>query len=178
MNEPFDALCELLAQELERQETILALCHAQGDAARTHDIEQLQARTATLTPLIQEAAQAENTRNRLLKDLAQTFGLASTRPTLSPLAAMAPEPWASRIRFYQTRLANVLKETRALVRINAVILRTSLKVVAHAMKALDQCNVGGELFHAYNEGPGSAGYDAGGFEPRQVRQPAIIDQRG
>ena len=167
MNKPFDALCELLAQELERQETILALCHAQGDAARTHDIELLQARTAALTPLIQEAAQAENTRNRLLKDLAETLGLASARPSLSPLAAVAPEPWASRIRFYQTHLANVLKETRALVRVNAAILRSSLKVVAQAMKAIEQC-----------EGPKSAGYDAGGFEPRPVRQPAMIDQRG
>ena len=172
MNELFDTLCSMLDDELERQENILAICRAQAEAARAYDVEHLEARTAALLPLLRDAALAEPLRSRLLDQIALNDLNVQTpepgRPTLREVAEIAPEPWMSRLRHYQWRLREVLDETRAVVQANATALRTSLRVVGQALKAVDQTGA-----------PASPGYSADGFEPASgIAQPALMDQRG
>jgi len=168
MTASFEALCYLLDDELERQENILTLCRAQGESARNHDVEYLEARTAALTPLLQEAAQAEVLRSRLLSQIASETGLSNRRPPLSELIPLAEEPWSSRLRYFQTRFQETLSATRDIVRANAGVLRVSLRVITQAMNTLEQC--------AMAEG---AAYTAAGAGPAEGNvQPAVIDRRG
>ncbi len=167
MDDLLEALCYVLDDELERQETILAICRAQGQSARAHDIEGLEARTGALVPLIQEGVQAEGLRSRLLAQVADRAGLATPTLCLTEVIPMASEPRAARLRFYQERLRDVLRETKAVVRSNAAVLRGSLRVVGQAMKALEQCSID------------AAGYDAQGMESQRTEaQPTMIDRRG
>ena len=167
MDDLLEALCYLLEDELERQENVLAICRAQGQAARTHDVECLEARTAALLPLIQEGVQADGLRTRLLAQIAARAGMSVSRPCLSDVIPHAAEPCASRLRFYQSRLVEILGETKSVVRANAIVLRGSLRVVSQAMKALEQCSAD------------AASYDAQGMGPQRANAlPTVIDQRG
>ena len=167
MTDHLEALCYLLDDELERQENILAICRAQVEAARRHDIEVLEARTAALIPLLQEAAQAEVLRSRLLAQIGMQAGLSSRNPSLSELIVTAEEPWTSRLHCLQERLGTTLCETKEAVRDNAGVLRSSLHVISQTLKTLEQC-----------ASPGPA-YTAAGAEPvGGDLRPTVIDRRG
>ena len=168
MTSLLEALCYLLDDEVERQENILMLCRAQGDAARRHDIERLEAQTGSLVPLLQEAAQGEVLRSRLLSQIACETSLSNPRPSMSDLISVAEEPWRSRLRRLQTRFHETLEATRDVVRGNAGVLRGSLRVIAQAMATLDHCVMTqGPAYTAAGAGP------AGGSA-----EPTMIDRRG
>jgi hypothetical protein len=168
MDALFEALCYLLDDELERQENILALCQAQGEAARRHDIEYLEARTGSLAPLLQETAQSEILRQRLIEQIASQATLSGGPPTLTQLISVANEPWSSRLRHFQTRFQETLGRTRAVVQSNAPVLRASLHVISQAVRTLERC--------AWPEG---AAYTAAGVGPAKANaQPTLIDRRG
>jgi hypothetical protein len=131
-----EALSDLFDEELERQENALSICVSQGQAARAHDIEYLEARTEALSLLIQEAADAEKTRIELVRRIVAHYDLPPERQTLSELIRIAPDPWASRFRDFQARIASVLLNTRSVVRENNRLMRRSLRVVNEAMNVL------------------------------------------
>ena len=163
-----EALCYLLDDELERQENILALCQAQGEAARRHDIEYLEARTGALMALLQETAQSEVLRHRLLDQIASHAALPNRELTLTELISLAHEPWSSRLTHFQARFQETLRATRSVVQANAAVLRTSLHVVSQAMRTLEQCAA-----------PEGAAYTAAGAGASGVSsQPTMIDRRG
>jgi hypothetical protein len=106
-NDLYEALCFLLEDALERQGNILAICRAQGEAARLHDLECLEARTAALGPLLEEAVEAEQLRVRLMQQLAEQYGFSHVPQSMSELIECSEEPWASRIRYLQGRFRAV-----------------------------------------------------------------------
>ena len=67
MEKVLDELCEVLQDELERQENVLAVCRAQGQAARARDVAYLEAKAAALCSLIRETVNAEQERLRLVR---------------------------------------------------------------------------------------------------------------
>jgi hypothetical protein len=168
MDALFEALCFSLDDEIERQENILAVCQAQGEAARTHDLEYLEAKTAALFTLAQEAAQAEGMRRRLLNQIAAQLGVSAEEQRLTELIQLASEPWVSRMRYFQSRLQTILKETRGVARCNAVVLRASLRVLSQAVGALEQC-----------AGAYASSYTADGTEPlKETAAPTLLDRKG
>lgn len=167
MDDFFETLCFALDDELERQENILAVCRAQGQAARAHDIEYLEAKTLALVALMQEAVQAEKTRGLLLGRMAEHLRIPNDRQTLSELIRIAPEPWRGRLSHVQTRLQDTLRETHAVVLSNGGVLRSGLRVLTRSLQALGQCAAL------------DTGYDATGMEPVRKRfQPKVLDQKG
>ena len=168
MTSLFEALCHLLEDELERQRKILEICRAQGDAARRHDIEYLEAQTASLTQLLHEAAHGEILRTRVMNQIVRGGSVTSEHPTLTELAALAEEPWRSRLRELQSNLRETVQTMREVVRGNAGVLRNSLRVVAQAMAVLDHC--------VTSQGPAYTAAGAG----VSVRgtHPTVIDRRG
>jgi hypothetical protein len=168
MDALLEALCFSLDDELERQENILTVCRAQGEAARTHDIEYLEAKTAALFTLAQEAAQAEGMRQRLFNQIAAQLGISAEEQRLTELIPLASEPWGARMRYFQSRLQSLLNETRGVVRSNAMVLRASLRVLSQAVGALEQCA------SAY-----ASGYTADGTEPlKETAAPTRLDRKG
>jgi hypothetical protein len=165
--EQFEALCYLLEDELERQGRILELCHAQGDAARCHDLELLEAKTATLLPLLQESTQAEALRIRLVGQIADATLLSNKRPSMSELILVAEEPWTSRLCAIQERFQESLAKTKNCVRDNSGVLRNALRVISHAMTALEQCASAGPAYTA-----------TGTEQTARTPQPSVIDRRG
>ena len=163
-----ERLCDLLDDELERQENVLALCIAQGKAAREHDHEYLEARTVALGELIEETVRAEAARFDLVGQIVEAYELPIEEQTLSHLIKAAPKPWSLRLRELQHRLRAVLAETQQAVRANSRVMRRSVKVIDEAVTTLTQC------------GPQAGGnYDARGKEKARVaREPSMIDQRG
>lgn len=153
---------------LERQETMLEVCRAQGQAARAHDMEYLEAKTAALTLLIQENAEAEQERLALVKELVAALQLPVEAQTLSGLIEAAPAPYAKRLADFQARMRATLAETRAVVRENNFILRRSMKVVGDAVNTLARCL------------PAQSGqYDQRGDSPAaRGAMPALLDSRG
>lgn len=134
-NTAFENLLKWLEDAAERQENILAVCISQGEAARTRQMEALEARTAALQLLIQEAAEAEQERATLVKDAAAEAGL-TEEVTLSKLIAVAPAEWAARLAQLQKRIGGVLQQTRGVVRENNFVVRRSLRRAEQIIQAI------------------------------------------
>jgi altronate dehydratase len=164
----FEALCTVFEDDLERQENMLVLCRAQGRAAKEHDIELLEARTAAISELVREATDSERLRVALATVLVEALKLSTERQTLSGLIAVAPAPYQGRLADFQTRMQVVLAETREAVRANHLVLRRSARIVSDALESLVDC------------APAPRGqYGARGDEPPgDNQQPALLDQRG
>ncbi|HNR30957.1 MAG TPA: flagellar export chaperone FlgN [Candidatus Hydrogenedentes bacterium] len=168
INDTLNELCAHCDEEAERQETVLEVCRAQLHAARAHDLEQLEAKTAVLLLLIQDTANAERTRLRLLRDVAEHFRLPPGQETLTGLIAAVPAPWSARLREFQARLRAAVEETRHVVRQNRMVMRRSLSVLNRALEAAFQ-----------TAGVSRSAYDARGEARRGVApQAAVLDQRG
>ena len=163
-----ESLCNMCDDELERQETALALCRAQGGALRAQDTACMETKTKALELIIREAIEAEVRRRQLLQEVAERYGLSSECTTLSALIRAVSEPWRRRLAEFQTRMRLLLQEMRATVRANAGLLRASMKVVDEAMGVWEEA-----------AGAAAGGYTAQG-EDRAGKQlqPALIDQRG
>lgn len=167
MDKLFSTLCDSLENELERQENILEVCAATQRAAEANDVEYLEAKTIALVSLLQEAIKEDTSRRGTLLDISRAFGLASPQPTLSAVIEVAPAPWNERLAFYQSRLKQVVNDTRPLVVSNVTTLRAALRVVK-------QC-----LQHIQPHPQSAVGYNAGGAEPAaKHHQPAVIDHKG
>lgn len=164
----FDSLCALFDDELERQENVLAVCRAQGDAARIHDIPTVEARTQALVHLVEDAFEAEKMRVDLLSRVVEYFELPIKKQTLSELIELATEPWRNRLKDFQTRIKTTLAETQKVVIENADYMRRSLKVVDESLReAVDGIPVLPEA------------YEVDGKSQRTVgRRAALIDTRG
>ncbi|HEO70394.1 MAG TPA: flagellar protein FlgN [Candidatus Hydrogenedentes bacterium] len=174
MNEPstmdtlLDALCASLEDEVERQQTALALCRAQAKALCAQDTEYLEAKTHALELVMAESEEASASRQVLLADIAGRCGLEEDWVNLSALIRCAPEPWRRRLAQCQREVQTVLREIRGVVRANAGLLRASMRVVEESMGALERS------VHV-----NAAGYGSQGGSVRDVRvQPALIDRKG
>jgi hypothetical protein len=168
LEEHLNKLCDLMEEELERQENVLAITLAQGKAARAHDIEYLEAKTAALTCVLEEGVRAESERLAVLRTVVDAFGLREEEQTLSGLISATPSPWSQRLAHFQVRMQEVLAQTRQAVRDNNRIMRGSLRVI-HSTMAV--------LAHHLHLDPG--GYTAqGGERPKSSRVPNLIDQKG
>lgn len=163
-----DALCDRFDEELERQENVLAVCKAQGAAARVHDLEYLEAKTAALNALMQEFVDAEPGRVRLIEEVRRELDLTPDCDNLTGLIPVLPEPWRTRAREFQHRIRETLLETRQAVMENDSIIRRSMNVVDEALEALVRC--------VPADPPG---YDAQGSEkPGAAVAATFLDQRG
>jgi len=154
--------------ELERQETVLSLCIAQGQAARVHDLEYLEAKTAALSNLAAESAQAEQTRQNLVRQLADHYDLAIPNPPLSAMIAVAPGPFAGRLRELQGRMQAVTSATRGVIAENNRVIRRSLRVVQVALSVLTRCQ----------DAPSGHYGRAGQEQNTTLREAALLDRKG
>jgi len=166
MDELFEAFCFLLDDEIERQETTLAVCIAQGDAARRNDLELLEAKTAALLKLLQETGESEKARAKVMSQLAAHYGLRDDQRNLRALCSVAPEKWRERLDDIRARLQYVLGRARPVVSTNASILRVALKVAGDVLRTL-------QLQEALG-----AEYDGAGALPTRSVLPRMIDQKG
>ena len=167
-HEVLEALCNHFDEELERQETMLAICAAQGEAARAHDFEYLEAKTKAMIALQQEAIDAEAERLALVCQVVDVFELPVERQSLSDLIQVAPDPWRTRLHEFQLRMRTVIADVRRVSQENHAIMRRSLRVVNDALNTVMR----------FNPAAGSP-YDATG-QAGSVRtaHPAVMDQRG
>lgn len=162
-----DALCDCFDEELERQENAGAIVLAQCQAARAHDLEALEARTAALQAVVEEAAAAEKHRLRLLRKVVAEYELDEAHQTLSALVDAVEEPWRTRMAEFQHRMRAVLSDTQRAAREGRRYMRRSLKVVDDALA----------LVQPLSKAP--SGYDESGErQNRAGRFPAVIDRRG
>lgn len=161
-------LCEGFETELERQETLLSLCIAQGEAARAHDLEFLEAKTEAISLLAAESAQAEQKRHELVAQLSEECGLADAEPTLSSFIAVAPERHAVRLSELQTRMREVTTKTRDKVSENSRVIRRALRVVQTALSVITR-----------GEDAPSGHYGSAGEEKNApLRHAALLDRKG
>jgi hypothetical protein len=166
MDDVLARLCRVLDEELERQENVLAVCHAQYEAARAHKIEPLNAKTTALELLIRDAVRAQNARISLFRRLVDAYGIPPEKQTMSGLIAVTPEPWSARLREFQNRMRNVVDEIKVTVRANAALLRASKRTVDQLLKPLSVMGTQGV-------------YDARGTDAVQGRSSStLINQFG
>ena len=160
-----DSLCTLLEDEQERQDNVLALCIAQGQAARGHDVDTLEARTAALNICIEESTHSEKERLALLREVVHYYELPVEKQTMTHLLNIVPEPWRSRLADFQKHLSATLEETARTVRQNNRTMRHSIKIVNDALSCITNFN--------------TPHYDDRGEERQSVSaNPNVIDQRG
>ena len=169
MRSLFESLCDLLENELERQENVLAVCQAQSEAVARNDIELLEAKTGALLALVQEAAQAAAERVCLIKAIIAKY-IETDCPNdlkFDDIAAAAPKHLRQRLEETHARLRSVLKKTRPVALANASSLAAALRA-ADASLALIQTSSRSE-----------ATYDATGRSAGPVpRALTAVDQRG
>ncbi len=128
MNTLLDRLCDALDDELLRQETLLAICRKKREAIRALDVGPLEAHTAALETVLRETFEAEDTRHRLLHEAVERMGLPPEKHTLSQLIAVLPEPWKSRLDYFQCQLRKTLETTQAVTRAYSRELRHYLRL--------------------------------------------------
>ena len=168
MENMLDTLCEVLDEELERQENVLVVCQAQSEAVAAHDIEYLTSVTEALCVLVRDAKEAERRRLEVLRHVVEEYDLPKERQTLSALIAAVPDPWRRRLREFQTALRATVNETRDLLRRNWPSIRRSLRTVSDCLSALEPAE---SRLHQP--------YDVRGDAPLgSRREPAFVDQRG
>ena len=168
IGEKLDAPCEHFDDELERQQNVLVVCRAIGQAARSQDLEYLEAKTEALRVLLGEAMEAEQVRLDLVADVVDFYQLPEDQQTLSGLITQVPMPWQQRMREFQVLMRATLESTRRLVRDNNHVLRRSLGIVTQTLATLSMCQP--ESQGQYNH--------QGGDATRMKSRPALIDQRG
>ena len=167
MSSLFERLCEMLDDEVERQENVLAVCQAQSEAVKTNGLEYLEAKTASLVVLIQEAAQASRERSGVMESIAAEHGLNRVGLIFSDVVAAAPEPLRGRLAESHRRLRAVLKQTRPVAISNASSLRQALRGMRASLAVLGP------------EAPSGSAYDATGMH--ESAKPGLVntmDQRG
>lgn len=168
MNKPLDQLCTLLDEEVERQENVLAVVRGQGEAARTRNLEALNARTSALSALMAEGIEAEQRRIQVVTELVAAYALPMEEQTLTHLIGHAPEPWKHRLAEAQARLRSTVHESQRVVRANELVVRRGLRNVTEVLETF------GEQL-----GMGRPAYDARGNERTGVAtRPAMLDSRG
>jgi hypothetical protein len=161
-------LCDLLDDEVERQENVLAVCNAQRDAVLARDLDALAARTSALELLIRESIHAQAKRHETLRPIVEHFGLEPNRQTMTHLIEVSPEPWKTRLHDIQVRMRLTVDKTRAAVRVNAKVTRQSKRMTDGLIRALRQ-------EHQRNQG----GYtDLGAENAGRIGSPVLMDQRG
>ena len=148
-----EALCDHFDDEWERQEGVLRLCVAQGEAARARDLGSLEHHTAALSVLIQEAIDAERKRLELVQEVVAAYDLPAEAQTLSHLVEIAPEPWRTRMEEFQHGVRATLEETRRVVRSNNAVLRRGLSVANGALAAIG-VGMSNSNYDARGEGAG------------------------
>lgn len=163
-----DGLCDYFDDELERQQNVLLICRAIGRAARSQDMEYLEAKTEALRLQLRDALDAEKTRLALVAEVVEHYHLPTDSQTLSGVIAHVPAPWSQRMREFQVLMRATLESTRHLVRENNLVMRRSLGVLNQTLTALALCQ------------PSSQGhYDDQGGDASKIRSaPTLIDQRG
>ncbi len=168
-HEVFEQVCEVIQDELERQQNVLAVCKAQRAALSANDIEAVEARTAALESLIRDAVGAEAQRHAVLRSAVDYCELPPERQTMTHLVEELPQPWSSRLSHLQKQLKSTIQETQQVNRANARTIHRSRQMTDRCFAALR----GSE-----NDPPGA--YDENGAEPLAQRQetPALLDHRG
>ncbi|MBX7256789.1 MAG: flagellar protein FlgN [Candidatus Hydrogenedentes bacterium] len=163
-----NTLCQLLEDEIERQENLLSVCRSQHEALLAQDLETLQARTEALEALVRETAQAHAMRNSIVQPILAKGGISNANPCLSDLIEAVPVEWKGRLRDLQTRLKAAIAANRTVVRTNARMLRQSLNVTEQLLDTFQACSEG--LAGNYTE-------QGGGTTVRLI-EPVMLDHRG
>jgi len=162
-----DELCDLLADEMIRQERIQETLMKQADAVRTRDLPAMEAATQELQGLHRAFQTARRRQEAVRCQLAGPLGLSPHQTSLSHLIQAVDDPWKSRLSHLQERLQQILQSVESLVRTNSTVLRASNRVVEdrlHALGAEDRTR------QRYPQNRGG--------KQSPVRQPVLIDQRG
>ncbi len=137
-----DTLCQLLEDEIERQENLLLVCKSQHEALLAQDLEAVQARTEALEVLIRETAQAHAARSAVVRPILDESGIVEANPCLSDLISVVPAEWKERLRQLQARLKSSIAANRAVVRTNARLLRQSLNITEQLLSSFQVCSDG------------------------------------
>ena len=167
MAEALDRLCDVLVEELERQQLLVSLLESQRKAALAHDVALLDAKTLALENLIGDAKASEAVRHTVMRQVVEMYGLPPAQQTLSGLIHALPDPYSSRLRHIQIDFRSTLYAIRDLVRNNGLFLNKSLRSVEHFLAGL------------YRLEPSPPHYSsAGKAHAPYVYQPALLNQRG
>jgi hypothetical protein len=164
----FEKLCDLLDDEIERQQNVNAVCLAHHEALCARDAVAIDARNEALELLARESDEEAVARDAIVARISRRLGVAAETPRLRELADRSPEPWKSKLIERRETLREVAQSNQRLVRRNELIARRS-KNLAESWQAA--------LFQRLGEiGPG---YRGDGHVPQQsFRAAAMIDQRG
>jgi hypothetical protein len=128
-----ELLHEYFLRELERQESVLAICRAQSKAALRGDTDSLQSLTQSLVELIQGAMRDEARRHESLRAVVAALGLPEEEHTLSLLIERVPSAWRKRFREFQVGIRTVMDETRRTTRVNRRYFLHSARLVNESM---------------------------------------------
>lgn len=168
MSNLLNTLCDVLDEELRRQESVLAACRAQRGAVAAHDVDGLDVNTEALGALVRDVRDAEAGRLEVLRAVVDEYGLPREQQTLTELIRVVPEPWRTRLAGFQKSLRNILGETRRLIHENSRTIRRGLLIVDDCLARL-----------VVGTGETHKGYDDRGMElARALQGPAFIDQKG
>lgn len=166
----FEKLSGLLEDELERQQTVCAVCEAQRLAVLENDIKTIQEQSNVLEALIRASAQAHPERQEALRRLYDALHLPGNPATLGPVIDASPEPWRSRLAYLRDRIHAVVADTRRSVRGNARTIRQSLRLTQALLAAFQPSQPAPAAAGAYSD----RGSDARDSSPA----PMLLDSRG
>lgn len=161
----YSALCELMSEELDRQELALRICEAQNRALATRDVKALEQHTASLALLATEGGAINRKRASLVAEMMAAEGWEPQLP-LRVLAERSPEPWRCRLLWYRDRLRRAAGLLHYTMRGNSLVLRGAMRATEGTLR---------EIGLAIE----TAGYTETGDECMpQCAAVGLLDQRG
>ena len=161
----FSALCDLMSEELDRQELALRVCEAQNRALSARDVRALEQHTATLALLATEGTAINRKRASLVAEMTAAEGWEPQLP-LRELAERSPEPWRCRLLWYRDRLRRTAGLLHYAMRGNSLVLRGAMRATEGTLRDI------GLIVDA-------AGYTETGDEcMAQCAAVGLLDQRG
>lgn len=168
MSHEIEKLCDMLDDEIERQQNVSAVCEAQHKALCARDVEAIDARNNALELLALESGLEESERSALVAAISRRLDLVPERTRLSDLVSHAPDPWKSRLGERRSILCDLVLSNQRLVRRNQLIATKSKSIAEEWRDTL--------FGHLGEAGPAYCGQ--GHTSKRVQGGPAMIDQRG
>ena len=131
MEEKLKSLTEILRKEISLYERLLRLCRREKAVVIKGDLRELEKITREQETLFLELREWERARGVVMENLKKLVPL-SGKLSLSKLAKVVKEPFASQIESLQKRAISLMKEIDQ-------ANKTNISLLSYSVKLIDEC---------------------------------------
>lgn len=139
-HESLEKLCNVLEEQAERQETLVAVCLSQFRAGIQGDLNYFLEKTSAMEMLVRDTIKAEAQRKSLMKKIVDEMKLSSEMKSVRRFAEQIPEPWKSRIQDACERIKISVLYLKKWMSYSIPFYKTYIDITSRTLNSLYQDN--------------------------------------